>query len=255
MEGERQTDNSTYIEEYFNSSNKGIKNDKGDELVHYKLFKTSTEENINEIIDMHKKSSEEVHLSNHLLLQSMKRTRITRTKTADFADFNRYKIEKMLQAIKARVNDKQEEIVSKKIDNIEDQSYRSKKQDLTSFLESLETFLFNSDYESNIEEHLNEKESEIIWRIKRRILEIDNRKRKSEDRCQAFLNANTLNKFRFTKNMKEIQAEIDSFNIKEKKDQLESISKQKNPNRKEKELKELIHLADKQIELYEKHMG
>ena len=256
MEEDRKDEKPTFIEKYYNSSNRDLEEDKGDGVVQYKLYKTSTDDNINEIIDIHRKSSERVHLSNHLLEQSMKKTRVTRTKTADFSNFNRYKIEKMLHAIKEKVNVDPNDVRVDKGDMVEgDEQQKGPRPDLTDFLEKLEEFLFSYDIETDMDKNLTEKESDIIWRMKRRIGEMDHRRRKSEERCQKFLNANTLNKFRFTKNMKEIQAEIDSFSLKDKDKQIDPTPKPKNNSSKEKELNQLIHLADKQIELYERHIA
>ena len=207
---------------------------------------SQTDRNIQEIIDYHKlpfeeNESEEIDLDKLSFIG-----RIKRTKTAEFANDLTHDVESILNHIRSQT--KKQDILIKDNEIVETQKLN--KNGLLDFLVSLDDFLFNNkeDFESGLE--MNEEELDFIYKLKNKVSSLSTQKKQYQRKVKELNNINLINRFRFKKSMYGIKNQVDSM------DRLHSpklLIQNKKNCKTSNSISELIALADKQIELYEKY--
>ena len=178
--------------------------------------------------------------------------RIERTKTAEFTSNPTQDIETMLNAIRSHVKKTDVLTNSDTQDRIVEEN-KANKTGLLDFLTCLDDFLFSKkeDFGSTLE--MSEEELDYIYKLKNKVSSLQTQKKQYERKVKELNNLNMLNRFRFKKSMMGMKSQVDSLDHLHSRKPAKLLFDHKKSRKGSNSISELIALADKQIELYEKY--
>ena len=215
--------------------------------------KGTTDRNIQEIIDYYKETENTDDEEDIDAFRQDTPNLIARTKTADFEGSVQSKMEMIVTTITSRLKLDELDLLPKPVTKYKETQSAGLNGLDSSLLKQLDEFIFSGDENQQFKHNFNEDELNVVEAIRGKVQKLIQENRFLKQRCNELNDISTINKFRVGKELAELNAKLDP------KDSTQKTRTSPLPKRnfekplKEKSLKQLVELADKQIELFEKY--